>query len=87
MAAANRDESAFEHAAELDLGRSPNPHLAFGAGAHSCLGQSLARTELQTVLEVLLRELPSLELAVPVAELRRVEGLAVGGLRELPVRW
>jgi len=87
MAAANRDESAFENAAEMDLGRSPNPHLAFGAGAHACLGQPLARTELQVALEVLLRKLPSLELAVPSGELRRVEGLAVGGLRELPVRW
>ncbi|MEV5717160.1 cytochrome P450 [Amycolatopsis mediterranei] len=87
MAAANRDEAAFENAAELDLTRSPNPHLAFGAGAHACLGQPLARTELQVVLEVLLRKLPSLELAVPADELRRVEGLAVGGLRELPVRW
>ncbi|WP_248960842.1 cytochrome P450 [Sphaerisporangium perillae] len=87
MAAANRDESAFEAAAEMDLSRSPNPHLAFGAGAHSCLGQALARTELQVVLEVLLRKLPSLELAVPVEELERVEGLAVGGLRTVPVRW
>ncbi len=87
MAAANRDESAFANAAELDLTRSPNPHLAFGAGAHACLGQPLARTELQVVLEVLLRKLPNLELAVPADELRRVEGLAVGGLRELPVRW
>jgi cytochrome P450 len=87
MAAANRDEDAFENATELDLTRSPNPHLAFGAGAHACLGQPLARTELQVVLEVLLRKLPSLELAVPADELRRVEGLAVGGLRELPVRW
>ncbi|GHG14474.1 MULTISPECIES: cytochrome P450 [Amycolatopsis] len=87
MASANRDESAFENASDMDLSRSPNPHLAFGAGAHACLGQPLARTELQVVLEVLLRKLPSLELAVPAGELRRVEGLAVGGLRELPVRW
>ncbi|MFC7641006.1 cytochrome P450 [Streptosporangium lutulentum] len=87
MAAANRDESAFESADQMDLTRSPNPHLAFGAGAHSCLGQALARTELQVVLEVLLRKLPTLELAVPAAELERVEGLAVGGLRALPVRW
>ncbi|MEV6643629.1 cytochrome P450 [Amycolatopsis sp. NPDC051371] len=87
MAAANRDDSAFDNAAEMDLGRSPNPHLSFGAGAHACLGQPLARTELQVVLEVLLRKLPSLDLAVPADELRRVEGLAVGGLRELPVRW
>ncbi|MFI7440653.1 cytochrome P450 [Nonomuraea indica] len=87
MAAANRDEDVFDAAGEMDLRRSPNPHLAFGAGAHSCLGQALARTELQVVLEVLLRRLPSLELAVPVAELERVEGLAVGGLATVPVRW
>ncbi|WP_327108554.1 cytochrome P450 [Nonomuraea glycinis] len=87
MAAANRDESAFEAAEVFDATRSPNRHLAFGAGAHSCLGQALARTELQVVLEVLLRRLPGLELAVPVAELERVEGLAVGGLRTVPVRW
>ncbi|WP_206789218.1 cytochrome P450 [Amycolatopsis sp. MtRt-6] len=87
MAAANRDEGVFTNAAEVDLTRSPNPHLAFGAGAHACLGQPLARTELQVVLEVLLRKLPTLELAVPADELRRIEGLAVGGLRELPVRW
>ncbi|MEU8148103.1 cytochrome P450 [Nonomuraea sp. NPDC048901] len=87
MAAANRDESAFEAADQMDLTRSPNPHLAFGSGAHSCLGQALARTELQVVLEVLLRKLPTLELAVPVEELERVEGLAVGGLRTVPVRW
>ncbi|MET0134447.1 MAG: cytochrome P450 [Kibdelosporangium sp.] len=87
MAAANRDENAFEGASDMDLGRSPNLHLAFGAGAHSCLGQPLARTELQAVLDVLLRKLPSLELAVPAGDLRRVEGLVVGGLSELPVRW
>ncbi|WP_026152419.1 cytochrome P450 [Actinopolyspora halophila] len=87
MAAANRDESVFDNAEDMTLGRSPNPHLAFGVGAHSCLGQALARTELQTVLEVLLRRLPSLKLAVPVDELRRVDGLVVGGLREVPVRW
>ena len=87
MASANRDERTFTDASEMDLSRSPNPHLAFGAGAHACLGQPLARTELQVVLEVLLRKLPTLELAVPADELRRVEGLAVGGLRELPVRW
>jgi cytochrome P450 len=87
MAAGNRDETAFERADEMDLTRAPNPHLSFGAGGHSCLGQALARTELQVVLEVLLRRLPSLELAVPAEELRPVEGLAVGGLREVPVRW
>ena len=87
MASANRDESVFDPADRLDLGRTPNPHLAFGIGAHTCLGQSLARTELHVVLEVLLRRLPTLRLAVPPADLRREEGLIVGRLREVPVRW
>jgi cytochrome P450 len=87
MAAANRDESAFDDAADMDLTRSPNPHLTFGVGPHSCLGQSLARTELQAVLDVLLRRLPTLDLAVDADELRRIEGLVVGGLQAVPVRW
>lgn len=84
LAAANRDETTFENAAEMALDRSPNAHLAFGFGSHSCLGQSLARTELQAVLDVLLRRLPGLELA---GDLERVDGLVVGGLTEVPVRW
>ncbi|MGM1063027.1 cytochrome P450 [Saccharothrix sp. Mg75] len=87
MAAANRDGAAFERAEEVDLTRSPNPHLSFGAGPHSCLGQALARTELQVALDVLLRRLPTLRLAGPADELRPVEGLLVGGVRELPVAW
>ncbi|MER6010568.1 cytochrome P450 [Streptomyces bluensis] len=87
LSAANRDEQVFADAAEMDLTRAPNPHMTFGAGPHACLGQSLARTELQVVLEVLLRRLPTLRLAVPVEELQRVEGLLVGGLRTVPVRW
>ncbi|GAB2809728.1 cytochrome P450 [Streptomyces daliensis] len=87
MPAANRDEDVFDGADEMDLGRTPNPHLTFGAGPHSCLGQALARTELQVVLETLLRRLPTLELAAPIEELERVEGLLVGGLRKVPVRW
>ncbi|MCA1185979.1 MULTISPECIES: cytochrome P450 [unclassified Saccharopolyspora] len=87
MQAANRDEDAFTDAAEMDLARTPNPHLTFGAGPHSCLGQSLARVELRTVLGALLERVPGLELAVPADDLRRREGLLVGGLEEVPVRW
>ncbi|MET7478383.1 cytochrome P450 [Streptomyces sp. NPDC005648] len=86
-AAANRDERVFDAPDEMRLDRTPNPHLAFGAGECSCLGQELARAQLQTVLRVLLRRLPTLELAAPAADLRRLEGLAVGGLSEVPVRW
>lgn len=87
IAAANRDERVFPDADRMDIGRTPNPHLAFGVGPHSCLGQSLARVELQTVLAVLLHRVPTLALAVPPEQLRRREGLIVGGLEELPVRW
>lgn len=87
MASANRDEQVFERADEMVLDRSPNPHISFGVGAHSCLGQTLARVELQTVLSVLLERLPTLALAVPADELRRREGLLVGGLESVPVRW
>ncbi|WP_436735740.1 cytochrome P450 [Streptomyces sp. BBFR102] len=87
MAAANRDERAWQDADLMDLDRSPNPHLTFGAGPHSCLGQPLARTELQAVLTVMLRELPTLDLAVDPRELRRHEGLLTSPLRELPVTW
>ncbi|WP_069815482.1 cytochrome P450 [Streptomyces sp. TP-A0874] len=87
MAAANRDETAWENAGEMDLSRSPNRHLTFGAGPHSCLGQPLARTELQVVLGVLLNRLPTLRLAVDAAELRAQDGLLTAPLRELPVAW
>ncbi|MFE0250943.1 cytochrome P450 [Streptomyces sp. NPDC059010] len=87
MPSANRDESVFTDADDMVLSRSPNPHLTFGVGPHSCLGQSLARTELQVTLDVLLRKLPTLQLAVSTHELKRVEGLLVGGLRTVPVRW
>lgn len=87
LGAANRDEREFEQAGTMDLGRTPNTHLSFGAGPHACIGQALARTELQVVLDVLLRRLPSLDLAVAPEELERRDGLVVGGLRRLPVRW
>jgi len=87
MAAANRDARAWDRPDEMDLGRSPNPHLTFGHGPHSCLGQPLARTEMQAALTVLLRRLPTLDLAVGAEELRAHEGLLTAPLRELPVTW
>ena len=87
LSSANRDETAFESADEMNLTRSPNTHISFGAGSHSCIGQPLARTELQTVLNVLLRRLPTLALAVKPEELSRNEGLVVGGLSQVLVTW
>ncbi len=61
---ANRDEEVFDDPFRFDIGRSPNPHLAFGGGGvHFCLGASLARRELTTLLEVLLERAHHIELA------------------------
>lgn len=87
MAAANRDEHAWADPDVMDVSRSPNPHLAFGAGPHSCLGQPLARTELQAVLGVMLRRLPDLRLAVDIDDLRRQEGMLTAPLKEVLVTW
>jgi cytochrome P450 len=84
---ANHDERAFAAPERLHITRQARSHVAFGFGVHQCLGQSLARVELQVFLETLLRRLPGLRLAVPFGELRFNESGAVYGLRELPVAW
>jgi cytochrome P450 len=63
IGSANRDESAFERAGEFDAGRKKNPHLAFGFGAHYCLGANLARLEARVALEALLGATRAIELA------------------------
>ncbi|MFB9905946.1 cytochrome P450 [Allokutzneria oryzae] len=63
LAAANRDETVFADPDQLDLRRSPNPHLVFGRGEHNCFGSHLARAELTTALEALLDRFPYLRLA------------------------
>ncbi|RJO79422.1 cytochrome P450 [Nocardia panacis] len=84
---ANRDESVFEESARLDLAREHNPHMAFGHGAHHCLGAQLARLELQIAFATLLRRFPTLRLAVPFEEVPWKRGLLVRGPEELLVTW
>jgi cytochrome P450 len=62
LGAANRDPQVFERADEMDVDRTPNPHVAFGAGVHFCLGAPLARMELVESLNALWAAYPSLGL-------------------------
>jgi cytochrome P450 len=84
---ADRDESAFPSPDSLDLRREARHHMGFGFGTHQCLGQPLARLEMQVALSTLFRRIPTLKLAVPREELRfNYDGL-IYGLRELPLSW
>lgn len=84
---ANHDPDAFDLPDELNLERGARNHMAFGFGAHQCLGQNLARMELQIVFDTLLRRIPGLRLAVPVDELPFKDDSSIYGLYELPVAW
>jgi cytochrome P450 len=83
----NRDATEFPDPDVLDLKRAAKQHLAFGFGVHQCLGQSLARVELQIVLATLSRRIPTLRLAVPFTQLRFKNDMSVYGVHELPVNW
>lgn len=85
VASANRDERHFPDADRLDLGREPNKHLAFGLGAHYCLGAPLARLEGQIAFQTLLGRTKGIRLGVAPSELRWRRGLVLRGLEALPV--
>jgi cytochrome P450 len=87
MTVANRDPAAIDDPDRLDVTRGHVTHLGFGAGVHHCLGAQLARMELQEALRGLLRRMPGLQVAAPVAELSFKDGMIVRSLRALPVRW
>ena len=81
--AANRDPEAFPEPERFDIRRSPNPHLAFGAGRHVCLGAWLARLEVRVTFEELFRRLRAIELNGPPDRLR---SNFIHGVKHLPVR-
>ncbi|MET9662244.1 cytochrome P450 [Streptomyces sp. NPDC006510] len=83
----NRDESVYPSPDELDLGRNARNHVAFGFGIHQCLGQNLARAELEIALPALFDRLPGLRLAVPAEEIPFKPGDTIQGLLEMPVTW
>lgn len=83
--AANRDEAHFTDPDKFDIGRNPNPHLAFGGGGtHFCLGANLAKVEAAAIIPEVLSRMPDLELAGPV---ERVRSTLMNGIRSMPVRF
>ncbi|MFE5208779.1 cytochrome P450 [Streptomyces sp. NPDC056600] len=87
ISTANRDEEAFPGAASFDVTRGARHHVSFGHGVHQCIGQNLARAEMEIALSTLFRRLPGLRLAVPAERLTAKEPGGVQGVWELPVTW
>lgn len=83
----NRDDDAFAAPQDLDWDRSARHHLAFGFGVHQCLGQNLARAELEIALRSLFDRFPDLALAAPAEEIPFKPGDTIQGMLELPVAW
>jgi cytochrome P450 len=81
---ANRDPKQFPDADKFDVGRSPNWHIAFGRGVHFCLGNHLARLDMDIIFSTLLRRYQSVELAENDVKYKR--GLSVRGPKALKIR-
>lgn len=84
LGAANRDPRAFTNPGGIDVKRTPNPHVTFGAGIHFCVGAPLARLELRVALPILFERLPGLRLAEPP---RYRDAFHFHGLEALRVAW
>jgi cytochrome P450 len=84
FASANRDGDVFAEPDVFDVVRSPNDHLAFGAGPHFCLGAHLARMQMRAIITETLNELPGLTLD---GEPERLQSNFQNGIKHLPVRW
>jgi cytochrome P450 len=87
LPAANWDPEFVEQPDQFDIDRNPRGHLGFGFGVHQCIGQNLARVELQIALTSLFRRLPNLRLALPERELRFASEQEIYTMHELPVNW
>jgi len=88
LAPANWDPKAFEEPERLFLHRTKaGQNVAFGYGRHQCVGQQLARAELQIVFTTLFRRIPTLRLAIPIEEVPLKHDRLAYGVYELPVTW
>jgi cytochrome P450 len=87
LAPANWDAKAYPEPDKLDLSRDAGQQLGFGYGRHQCVGQQLARAELQIVFHTLLRRIPTMRLAIPLDEVPFKHDRLAYGVYELPVTW
>ncbi|MFD1940006.1 MULTISPECIES: cytochrome P450 [Nonomuraea] len=87
LASANRDPALLEHPDELQVTRPKAPHVAFGFGPHQCIGQNLARMEMEIAYPALFRRLPHLRLAVPLEQVPFKNDMAIYGVHRLEVEW
>ena len=82
-ASANRDEDIFADPDTFDIGRDPNPHIAFGGGGpHFCLGANLARMEIRVMFEHLLDRMPDIH---QDGDVQRLQSQFINGVKHLPV--
>jgi cytochrome P450 len=86
LPAANRDPEEFPAPDTLDVGRTPGHHVAFGFGMHQCIGQTLARVEMEIAFTRLLDRFPGLALACEDEEIQ-LRNTLIYGVRSLPVTW
>ncbi|MDI5974932.1 cytochrome P450 [Amycolatopsis magusensis] len=87
LGAANWDTGVFPSPETFDIHRGARHHIAFGYGVHQCVGQNLARLELEILFRKLVSRVPTLRLAAPVEDLPYKRQGAVYGLHALPVSW
>jgi cytochrome P450 len=87
LSSSNWDPEAFPEPEALDITRSARLHTGFGFGPHQCIGQQLARAELQIVYNTLFKRLPDLALAVPAEEVEFKSDRLAYGVYTLPVTW
>ncbi len=85
VASANRDPRKFDNPEQFNPERKPNPHIAFGAGPHYCLGAPLAKLEGDVILEALIDRVETIEIATD--ELVPNPGATTYGLKQLPMRF